>query len=109
MADILLEYQPSQPVQPKKRPPSVSRVLDDDDEIAMPQVTLFGPSPLSSLSSSGEVGLSTMVNQIWTSEQIGDFVRKLGFLHSEKEGGERIKSFLHLNFVSLQLYLHKYY
>ena len=37
----------------------------------------------------------------WSKEQIDDFVRKLGFLDSEKEGGDKIKNFLHLNEVVL--------
>ena len=37
--------------------------------------------------------------QCWNSEQIGDFVRKLGFLDTEKEGGDEIKHFLHVNEV----------
>ena len=36
----------------------------------------------------------------WNSEQIGDFVRKLGFMDTEKEGGEKIKRFKHINSVS---------
>ena len=35
----------------------------------------------------------------WSREQINDFVRKLGFLDSEAEGGEKIKRFIHLNEV----------
>lgn len=34
----------------------------------------------------------------WSKEQIDDFVRKLGFLDSEK-GGDMIKNFLHVNEV----------
>ena len=37
----------------------------------------------------------------WNSEQIGDFVRKLGFMDTEKEGGKKIKHFRHLSTVSL--------
>lgn len=37
--------------------------------------------------------------QHWNSEQISDFVRKLGFLDTEKEGGHDIKHFLHVNEV----------
>lgn len=39
----------------------------------------------------------------WNTEQIGDFVRKLGFLDKEKdkEGGDKIKHFLHVNEVML--------
>ena len=36
----------------------------------------------------------------WNYEQIGDFVRKLGFMDTEKEGGERIKHFRHISGVS---------
>ena len=43
-----------------------------------------------------------MVNmQRWNSEQISDFVRKLGFLDTEKEAGNKIKDFLHVNEVCL--------
>ena len=35
----------------------------------------------------------------WSKEQIDDFVRKLGFLDAEKEGGDKIKHFLTLNEV----------
>ena len=45
------------------------------------------------------------VEQRWTSEQIADFVRKLGFLGTEKEGGDKIKLFLHLNSVSIISYV----
>ena len=37
--------------------------------------------------------------EIWDCEQIGTFVRKLGFLDSEKAGGEMVKPFLHINEV----------
>ena len=39
--------------------------------------------------------------EIWDCEQIGTFVRKLGFLDSEKAGGEMVKPFLHINEVCL--------
>ena len=41
------------------------------------------------------------VEQRWTREQISDFVRKLGFLETEREGGDKIKRFLHLHSVSI--------
>ena len=41
--------------------------------------------------------------QRWNNEQINDFVRKLGFLDSEKEGGNKIKDFLHVNEVCVRL------
>ena len=37
--------------------------------------------------------------EIWDHEQAGTFVRKLGFLDSEKAGGEMVKPFLHINEV----------
>ena len=35
----------------------------------------------------------------WDSEQTANFARKLGFLDSEKAGGELVKPFLHINEV----------
>lgn len=35
----------------------------------------------------------------WNREQINDFVRKLGFLDAQKESGDQIKHFLHINEV----------
>ena len=40
------------------------------------------------------------VERRWSSEQIGDFVMKLGFLDTKKEGNDKIEQFLHLNSVS---------
>ena len=37
--------------------------------------------------------------EIWTSEQIDDFVLKLGFLDEQGEGDGHIKHFLHINEV----------
>ena len=49
----------------------------------------------------------------WNTEQIGDFVRKLGFLDKEKDKGEgdKIKHFLHVNevqctFTCMYMYMH---
>ena len=44
-------------------------------------------------------GESPIVEQ-WSSEQIGDFVRKLGFMDSEKERGKKIKNFRYISTVS---------
>ena len=40
--------------------------------------------------------------ETWNTEQVGDFVRKLGFFEKEKdsEGGEKIKHFLRVNEVT---------
>ena len=40
-----------------------------------------------------------VVEQKWSNEQIGDFVRKLGFLDAEGSDGDKINQFLHLNQV----------
>ena len=37
--------------------------------------------------------------EIWDREQASTFVRKLGFLDSEKTGGAMVKPFLHINEV----------
>lgn len=37
--------------------------------------------------------------EIWDSEQTATFVRKLGFLDSDKAGGNMVKPFLHINEV----------
>ena len=66
-----------------------------------PQAT---PTPFFSKEDTPTMGGA--IEQRWANEQIADFVRKLGFLDAEKEGGEKIKLFLHLNSVSiLSLYL----
>ena len=41
----------------------------------------------------------TLKAEIWDCEQTSTFVRKLGFLDSEKAGGEMVKPFLHINEV----------
>ena len=38
----------------------------------------------------------------WSQKQIHDFVRKLGFLDTQKEGGAQTKHFLHINEVCLR-------
>ncbi len=52
--------------------------------------------------SEGEVSKRSIKPQ-WNSEQIGDFVRKLGFMDTEREGGEKIKHFRHISSVSMIL------
>ena len=56
----------------------------------------------------GMAGMTKLSNlERWNTEQIGDFVRKLGFLDKEKdkEGGDKIKHFLHVNEVNSR-YMH---
>ena len=51
-----------------------------------------------------QYGSSSSPREVWSSEQIRDFVRKLGFIDKDKaDGGEQIEQFLRLNFVSLIL------
>lgn len=50
-------------------------------------------------------GMTKLTNfERWNTEQIGDFVRKLGFLDKEKdkEEGDKIKHFLQVNEVCVQ-------
>ncbi len=53
--------------------------------------------------SEGEVSKRSIKLQQWNSEQIGDFVRKLDFMDTEREGGEKIKHFRHISSVSMIL------
>ena len=54
-----------------------------------------------SFQETGVVNGTQLVSRMenWTREQINDFVRKLGFLDAQKEGGDKIKLFLHINEV----------
>ena len=84
--------------------------LEDSGEVpggpkGMPTLPTVFPSPLITPFKKDEGPFSnTMgsVEQRWNSEQIADFVRKLGFLDTKKEGGDMIRKFLHLNSVSLR-------
>ena len=49
--------------------------------------------------SSGPEEKVSVNEETWDSEQTGAFARKLGFLDSEKAGGELVKPFLHSNEV----------
>ena len=61
----------------------------------------FTPLSLPALSQpSSQEDSKVVVNmQRWKREQISDFVLKLGFLDSEKEVGDTIRHFLHINEV----------
>lgn len=41
------------------------------------------------------------VHRVKNSEQVRDFLTKLGFLNRDETGGDRVKGFLHLSQVSL--------
>lgn len=103
-AKILLQYSPStlaQTVFPHS--PGQPSSLEESQEVATstkgvcPQVM----SRLESQYGVTERALSRGSSvEMWNAEQISDFVRKLGFLDTEKEGGDKIKDFLHINEVS---------
>ena len=63
--------------------------------------------PRVSSSMESQNGDATEVTQAkkecWNHEQISDFIRKLGFLDEEKEGGEGIKHFLHVSEVCVHV------
>lgn len=97
-SEILLEYVPttSRPTQPS------TLELDGTvpQEAVISQGSLTYPRSQSRSGSAAAEGPVTTSNvQRWSSEQISDFVRKLGFQDTEKEGGDRIKHFLHINEV----------
>ncbi len=89
-AELFLEYDlhsslPFRPASYGSQPPS----MDD-----------MGPRTIARMDSRGDDYPSSTLEH-WSSEQINDFVRKLGFLDTEKEGGDSIKTFLHINEVGL--------
>ena len=90
-AVMMLEYVPSaQPVIPP-----ISHV---DNE---------GPCTLLHKGSYRESGLGNGTHVVsrkenWNREQIDDFVRKLGFFDAQREGGDQIKHFLHINEVHIK-------
>ena len=47
-----------------------------------------------------EVMVGRPKQEQWNSEQIRDFVRKLGFMDTERQVGEKIKHFKHISSVS---------
>lgn len=56
----------------------------------------------SPINTSTQMEISKASKERWTSEQIGDFVRKLGFMdkdENEENGEGIIKRFLHINQV----------
>ena len=50
----------------------------------------------------GELQQNEIIRQKWSNDQIGDFVRKLGFLDEDNEGEDqaKIKDFLYQNQVN---------
>jgi len=68
-------------------------------EYSPPRLHQFPPPSLPSSQPSSLEDQDVVNMQRWNSEQISDFVRKLGFLDTEQEVGDKIKHFLHVNEV----------
>ena len=101
VAELMLEYSPSTFHQSTPPPPlfpsSQPSTLEDPKALPLQMQTLQRESQ-----SGHEREMTQMVNvQHWNSEQISDFVRKLGFLDTENEGGDKVKHFLHINEVCM--------
>ncbi len=92
-AHMILEYIPS-----SSQGPSLEEV-DGGGTTVRTRTSSSRPEQLKFSDSEGGVGKRSKAEQ-WNSEQIGDFVRKLGFMDAEREGGEKIKHFRHISFVS---------
>ena len=75
--------------------------LDAASKLSTSPTICSSPQPITIDANREESMTVGSVEQRWTGEQIGDFVRKLGFFHKEKDGGDEIKQFLHLNSVSI--------
>ena len=90
--ELMLEYSPSHSHQ-SPPPPHLQPSSLEDQEV--PQVRRV-ISRLNSQNGPETLGVNA---ERWNGEQISDFVRKLGFLDTEKEGGDTIKHFLHVNEV----------
>ena len=89
-ACMTLEYIPSaQPLLPP-----ISTVVEEG---GTPRTLVHSGSYTESGLGNGTTVMSRKEN--WNMEQINDFVMKLGFLDAQKEGGDRIKHFLHINEV----------
>ena len=99
VAELMLEYNPSifHQSTPPPLPSSQPSTLEDPKALPLHMQTLQ-----QELQSGHERETTQTVNvQHWNSEQISDFVRKLGFLDTENEGGDKIKHFLHINEVCM--------
>lgn len=103
-AEILLQYSPSTLTQTAfPHSPAQPSSLQESEELAAstekecPQVVSRLESQCDGAREARTQGSGV---EMWNAEQISDFVRKLGFLDTEKEGGDKIKDFLHINEVS---------
>ena len=101
-AEIFLEYSPSSSGQQPFSFPSQPSSLED------PEARPITAAQLSEARSGSEdfTGVPRVPKaERWNSEQINDFVRKLGFLDTETKQGEAIKNFLHINEVRIYVYV----
>ena len=92
-AEVMLEYVPSTD---SAVPPllNVTSMEEGGTPRTLPRSTSYPESG---------TGLNAAKRlESWSQEQINDFVRKLGFLDTQKEGGAKIKHFLHINEVCLK-------
>ena len=107
--NILLIYQPSFQGTSQRTASNVpleesEEKLDAASKLSTSPTICSSPQPITIDANREESSFPMTVESIeqrWTGEQIGDFVRKLGFFHKEKDGGDEIKQFLHLNSVSI--------
>ena len=107
--DIHLIYQPSFQRTSQRTASNVpleesKEKLDAASKLNTSPTICSSPEPITIDANQEESSFPVTVESIeqrWTGEQIGDFVRKLGFFHKEKDGGDEIKQFLHLNSVSI--------
>ena len=103
-AKILLQYSPSTLTQTAfPRSPGQPSSLEESEELAASTEKVCSQvmSRLESQYDGAKEARTQGSNvEMWNAEQINDFVRKLGFLDTEKEGGDKIKDFLHINEVS---------
>lgn len=94
-ANMMLEYVPS--AQPTL--PPISHMDEGGAPRTLPNSGSYHESGLAN----GAHVASRKENR--NREQINDFVRKLGFLDTQREGGGQIKHFLHINEVHVHAIL----
>ena len=85
--ELTLEYSPSRSHQSSQSLPLP--LSQPSNHVVLHQESQSGP----------EAEVNIQRSEQWNSEQIDDFVRKLGFLDTEKEDGDKIRHFLHINEV----------
>ena len=93
-ASMALQYVPSA----QSVFPPITQVEEGGTPRTLPNSGNYHESGLSN----GAHGANRTEN--WNREQINDFVRKLGFLDAQREGGDQIKHFLHINEVQYCAY-----